>query len=115
MRELIEASCNGNERAQLAIEVFCYRIKKYIGTYLAVLNGCSAILFTGGIGENSPLVRAKSCAGLDGLGIVIDEEGNEEAVGVEAEITGIGSDTKAWVIPTNEELLIARETVRLVA
>ena len=114
MRELDAASRKGHERARLAIEVFCYRIKKYLGSFCAVLNGCDAIIFTGGIGEHRPLVRAMACADLGALGIAIDPDKNEAAVGREAEISGPGGSAEVWVIPTNEELLIARHTVQLV-
>ncbi len=113
MRTLIEASEAGNERARTGIEVFCYRIKKYIGTMFGVLNGADAVLFTGGIGENSPLVRAWSCEGLEALGISIDTGKNESVMGDEACISN--GKTEVWVTPTNEELLIARETVRIVS
>lgn len=114
MRTLLEAERNGDDRASLAIEVFCYRIKKYIGAYLAVLNGADALIFTGGIGENAPAIRARACESLDALGILIDPEKNERARGTEMEISAGASRTKVWVIPTNEELLIARETMRLI-
>jgi len=115
MRELIKESRNGNERARLAIDVFCYRVKKYIGAYAAVLNGADAVIFTGGIGENAPLVRAACCDSLDALGITVDRKRNERAIGVEMEISPGGARTPVWVVPTNEELLIARETVRCIA
>jgi acetate kinase len=105
MRTLLD---DRSARAQLAVEVFCYRIRKYIGAYFAVLNGADAVIFTAGIGENSPAVRQRVCEGLGALGIVIDADKNARAVGVEMEI-----GTKVWVIPTDEELLIARETARL--
>ncbi len=113
MRTLLRAAGEGNERARLAIDVFCYRAKKYIGTLLAVLNGADAVLFTGGIGENQPQVRALCCEDLDALGIAIDAERNERVRGTEALISPDGARTAVWVVPTNEELLIARETVRL--
>lgn len=112
MRTLLEHAGAGNERARLAIEVFCYRIRKYIGAYFAVLNGADAVVFTAGIGENVPIIRAKACESLDALGISIDPARNESAVGVEADISAAGATTRVWVIPTNEELLIARDTVR---
>lgn len=114
MRALIEESRKGNERARLAIDVCCYRIKKYLGAFLAVLNGADAVIFTGGIGENAPSVRSQCCESLEALGVAVDPEKNERAVGVEMEISPAGAATKVWVIPTNEELLIARETVRCV-
>ncbi len=114
MRTLVAEAREGDERAALAIEVFCYRVKKYIGTLYAVLNGADAVIFTGGIGEHQPMVRRLSAGGLESLGIVIDEERNEEAHGREMRISPEGAGTEVWVIPTNEELLIARETVRLI-
>ncbi len=113
MRTLVEASGKGDERARLAIEVFCYRVKKYIGTLYAVLNGADAIVFTGGIGENQPLVRALCCESMEALGIEIDGERNEQLHGTEGLVSRDGARTAVWVVPTNEELLIARETVRL--
>ena len=113
MRELITASRNGNERARLAIDVFCYRVKKYIGSYYAVLNGADAVIFTGGIGENSPEVREWCCEGLEALGIRINPVANTACAGSESQV-GAG-ETAVWAIPTNEELLIARDTVRLIS
>lgn len=112
MRTLIEEAEKGNDRAQLAIDAFCYRAKKYLGAYIAALNGADAIIFTGGIGERAPLVRAKTCSDLESLGIQVDTEKNNRAVGVESEISTGESTTKVWVIPTNEELLLARDTLR---
>lgn len=112
MRRLIEESRNGNHRARLAIAVYCYRVKKYIGAYLATLNGADGIVFTGGIGENAPLVRERCCESLEALGVSLDKAKNQQATGIEMEITGPGARSELWVIPTNEELLIARETVR---
>ena len=114
MRTLVAAREAGDARARLAIDVFCYRLKKYIAAYYGVLNGADAIVFTGGIGEHQPLVRELSCAGLDALGIRIDAEKNHAAVGVEADISAAGARTSVWVIPTNEELLIARDTARCI-
>ena len=114
VRELLARMEAGNDRARLAIEVFCYRVKKYIGAYLAALNGTDAVIFTGGIGENGPAIRRRCCESLEALGIAVDPQRNEAAVGVEAEISAANTRTKVWVIPTNEELLIARETAKLV-
>jgi acetate kinase len=114
MRTLLAESDNGNERARLAVDVFCYRIKHYIGRYLAVLGGADAVVFTGGIGENSPQVRARACVGLQRLGIALDGAANESAVGVERRVSPPDSQTAVWVIPTDEELLIARDTVRAI-
>jgi acetate kinase len=116
MRELIaEAEESGDRRARLAIEIFCYRIQKYIGAYLAAMNGADAIVFSGGIGENSPLIRSIVCKALSWLGLEIDEDQNKALVrGREGTISTGTSKVKIDVIPTNEELLIARDTVRLI-
>ena len=103
-------------RARLAIEIFCYRIRKYIGSYVAAMNGADAIVFSGGIGENSPLIRSRVCSELWWLNVGVDEAKNEELVkGREGVFSDEGSQAKLWTIPTNEELLIARDTVRLVS
>ncbi|HEY0406780.1 MAG TPA: acetate kinase [Pyrinomonadaceae bacterium] len=117
MRELLdEARESDDRRAKLAIEIFCYRVRKYIGSYLAAMNGADAIIFAGGIGENSAEVRAKICDGLSWLGLELDLERNEKmSGGREGMISTDGSRLAAYVIPTNEELLIARDTVRLIA
>jgi len=103
-----------DRRVRLAIEVFCYRARKYIGAYLASMGGADAVVFTGGIGENSAEMRGRICAGLEWVGLTIDATRNQQAVGREARISTDGSRLHAWVIPTNEELLIARDTVRCV-
>jgi acetate kinase len=116
MRELLaEESEHGDRRARLAIDLFCYRVKKYIGSYLAAMNGADAIVFAGGIGENSPQVRARICAGLEWLGIELDASRNDQVVGSEGRIDRDGSRVNVWVIPTDEELLIARDTWRVVS
>ncbi len=114
MRELMTASAKGDEQAKLAIDVFCYRIKKYIGSYTAALGHVDGLVFTGGIGENSPAVRAQACEGLSGLGICLDPARNAVVVGKESEISADDSRVRVMVIPTNEELLIARDTFRVV-
>ena len=114
MRELITAAAKGDEQAHLAINVFCYRIKKYIGSYSAALGHVDGLIFTGGIGENSPQVRAQACAGLKEMGIEIDEKRNASIGGKEGEISTDASRIRVMVIPTNEELLIARDTFRAV-
>ena len=116
MRDLLaEAHENEDRRARLAIDMFCYRARKYIGAYLAALGGADAIIFAGGIGENAPEVRAQICRGLEWTGIEIDEEANRRMVGgVEGRITTHSSRLAVWVIPTDEELLIARDTFRVV-
>jgi len=116
MRDLIaEAQEHDDRRAKLAIDIFCLRVKKYIGAYLAEMSGADAIVFTGGIGENAPPIRERICRGLEWLGIEIDEQANAALFGgKEGEIGKPGSRVKLFVIPTNEELLIARDTVRSV-
>ena len=115
MRELEAAADDGDAGALLAIQVFCYRVRKYIGAYTAAMGGVDAIVFTGGIGENSPEIRARIVGGLDRLGVHLDAEANARTTGgAEGRITAEGAQLEVWVIPTNEELLIARDTVRLV-
>ncbi len=116
MRELLaEAREENDRRSELAIEIFCYRARKYIGAYLAAMNGADAVVFTGGIGENSPEVRARICDGLQWIGIELDEELNRSQTGGrEGLISREGSRPSVYVIPTDEELLIARDTVRCV-
>jgi acetate kinase len=116
MRELLaEAHEHDDRRARLAIEIFCYRARKYIGSYLAAMNGAEAIVFTGGIGENSAEIRARICSELAWLGVELDEELNSKnGVGKGGQINTETSRISVFVIPTNEELLIARDTVRVV-
>jgi acetate kinase len=116
MRELLaEAREENDRRSELAIEIFCYRARKYIGAYLAAMNGADAVVFTGGIGENSPEVRARICDGLQWIGIEVSEELNRlHTGGREGLISREGSRPAVYVIPTDEELLIARDTVRCV-
>jgi acetate kinase len=116
MRELqAEAHENNDRRAKLAIEIFCYRARKYIGAYLAAMGGADAVVFTGGIGENSAEVRANIADGLAWMGLELDEERNREHTGGrEGSISRDGSRLAAYVIPTDEELLIARDTARCV-
>ena len=103
-----------DRRVGLAIEVFCYRVRKYIGAYLACMGGADAVVFTAGIGEHSPEIRARICMGLEWAGLTIDASQNQQMVGREGRISTEGSKLHAWVIPTNEELLIARDTVRCI-
>lgn len=116
MRELLEeAHENNDRRARLAIEIFCYRARKYIGAYLAAMGGADAIVFTGGIGENSPEVRALICEGLQCMGLKLDADRNVKCTdGCEGLISTEDSRLAAYTIPTDEELLIARDTVRSV-
>ena len=115
MRELqAELKEHDDRRVKLAIEIFCYRARKYIGAYLASMGGADAIVFTGGIGENSPEVRARICGGMEWAGLSLDEKKNTEMIGREGEISSDGSKLRAYAIPTDEELLIARDTVRVI-
>lgn len=118
MREVLQAAGNGNERALLAIQSFCYRVKKYIGSYWAVLGGLDALIFTGGIGERSPEIRVRVCQGLSGVGIVVDEETNRspypDGHGA-AVISTPESPVKVLVVPTDEERMIARETASAIS
>ena len=113
MRSVEEASATGDQRAQLARDVFAYRVRKYIGQYLAVLGGADAIVFTGGIGENNAPMRHRCVSGLQELGIQIDEEKNAKSRGREEDVSLPGSRIRVLVIPTNEELVIARDTAIL--
>ena len=113
LREVIEAANSGNERARIALDMYCYRIKKYISAYVGVLGGLDALAFTAGVGEHSPLVRRKVCEGLECLGIEIDHSKNNTAMQGETEINKSGSPARIFVIPTNEEMVIAREAERL--
>ncbi len=112
-RDLEDALPLGNEAAIRSMNAFCYRVVKYIGAYTAAMNGVDVICFTAGVGENGPIVRTMVCEYLGYLGIKLDEEANQKR-GKDIEITVPGCATKVLVIPTNEELAIARETVRLV-
>jgi acetate kinase len=117
MRELFaEAQENNDRRARLAIDLFCYRARKYIGAYLAALGGADAVVFTGGIGENAAAVRASICEGLQWLGLELEAERNATLVsGREGLISRESSRLAVYVIPTDEELLIARDTVRCIS
>ena len=114
LRELSERAEQHDERARLAIEVLCYRVKKYIGAYLAVLSTIDALVLTGGIGENAPRVREGICQGLGPLGIELDADRNEALVGAEGHIEVAGSRCAILVIPTDEEGVIAEDTYQLV-
>ena len=111
MREIEKLAATGNLRAQLAIKMFCYRIKKYIGAYYAVLERLDTLVFTAGIGENSPLIRSGSCQGLSHLGIEVDNEKNNRRSKGAFEIQSRNSRVNILVVPTNEELEIAEQTV----
>jgi acetate kinase len=110
----IAALENGNERAQLAMKMYDYRIRKYIGSYAAAMGGVDAVVFTGGIGENADITRAGVCEDLEFLGIDIDENLNNGLRGKEQVISKEGSRVKVIVVPTNEELVIALDTETIV-
>jgi len=109
-----EVRDHDDRRAKLAIDIFCYRARKYIGGFLATMGGADAIVFTGGIGENSPEVRANICEGLVWAGLSLDGQKNQKTIGVEGMISRSDSRLAAYVIPTDEELLIARDTARCI-
>jgi acetate kinase len=115
MRQLQTKLKEDHDRfARLAIEIFCYRARRYIGAYLAAMGGADAVVFTGGIGENSPDIRARICAGMEWAGLHLDAAKNRESVGREEAISTADSRLRAYAIPTDEELLIARDTVRVI-
>ena len=114
MRDLEKEKDTGNRMASLAIDVFCYRLKKYIGAYVAVLGRADAVVFTGGIGENSELVRRLTLRETECLGIYFDEEKNKVSSKEARTISKDNSPVKVFIIPTNEELVIAKETMKLV-
>lgn len=112
-RDLENAIADGNEKAKLTMNVFCYRVAKYIGSYVAAMNGVDTVVFTAGLGENNKEVRKEICSYLGYLGLEIDEQKNN-CRGIEREISKDASNVKALVIPTNEELMIAKETIRVI-
>jgi acetate kinase len=114
MREILEQAAMGNDRARLAVEMFCYRIRKYIGAYFAVLGRVDAVVFTGGIGENASPIRERACEGLERLGIAIDRTRNASVKGSVSEIQSDDAPVKVLVIRTDEEWEIARQTVRAI-
>lgn len=113
-RDLTESAENGNERAKLALEMVAYRVKKYVGSYVAVLGGVDAIVFTGGIGEHSALIRGLVMEGMEYCGVKFDQNKNQNVGDGIVEISAEDSKVKVLVVPTNEELSIARETKSLV-
>lgn len=113
-RDLTDAMNNGDKKAKIAMDVFSYRVAKYIGSYAAAMNGVDDIVFTAGIGENDDYVREQVCSYLDYLGVDFDKEVNKGLRGTQKELTKPGSKVRVFVIPTNEELAIARETLALV-
>jgi len=114
MREIESSAENGHINARLALDMYCYRLRKYIGSYIAAMGGLDALVFTGGVGENSDLVRKQTCEELKFLGIELDDEVNAATRGKETDISGRNSTVKSFVIPTNEELVIARDTKNIV-
>ena len=108
-RDVQKAQKEGNKRADIAIQAFVYRVAKYIGSYVAAMNGVDAIAFTAGVGENDAAIRNEVCSYLGYLGVTVDAEANKKR-GEEVMISGADSKVKVFAIPTNEELAIARET-----
>jgi acetate kinase len=113
-RDLMQRVDGGDARAALALDVYCHRLRKYVGAYLAVLGGADVITFTAGVGENSPAVRTRALRGLEGFGIAIDPERNEARSSEARIISPDGAGVTVMVVPTNEELAIARATAALV-
>ncbi|MDL2215987.1 acetate kinase [Ruminococcaceae bacterium OttesenSCG-928-N02] len=113
-RDIEEAAAAGNYRAQLTLDILVYQIKKIVGGYAAAMGGVDAIIFTGGIGENDATIRADVCGEMEYLGLVVDKEACEKASRKEASFQAAGSKVEAWVLPTNEELMIARDTMEIV-
>lgn len=111
MRELLEVESRGDKNAALAVEMFCYRVKKQIGAYLAALGGAGAVIFGGGIGENSPAVRARICEGMEWCRMAIDEDRNKTMTGREGKISRNDAKVEVYVIPVDEAVMIARDTV----
>ncbi|MCS6859504.1 MAG: acetate kinase [Abditibacteriales bacterium] len=112
VRDLERAMSQGDHRAQLALKVYGYRVRKYIGAYAAALGGLDAVVFTGGVGENSAWVRAEACTGLEFLGLVLDAQRNRQG-DPERFIHAAGARVQVWIVPTNEELMIARDTAQI--
>ena len=112
MRELLKGEHKGDSRAELAVEMFCYRVRKYIGAYMSVLGGVDALIFGGGIGENAPTIRSRICAGMDWCGLQLDEDRNAKTVGSEGPISVDDAMVHAYVITVDEAIIIARDTAR---
>jgi acetate kinase len=115
MREIEQAAESGNERAQLGLDMYHYRVRKYIGSYAAAMNGVDVVVFTGGIGENGPESREEMCKGFEFMGLEFDADANRGKRGKELIISKPGSRVIAMVVPTNEELVIARDTQEIIA
>ena len=114
MREIVEAAQSGHSRAQLALDMYCYRLKRYIGAYAAILGGVDYIIFTAGVGENQPPVRKGCLEGLEFMGVQLDIETNEKVYGQETVISTPDSKVTVAVIPTDEELMMAQDTMQVV-
>lgn len=114
MREIIAEANNGNERAKLGLSMFQYRIKKYIGSYSAIMNGVDIIVFTGGIGENNDFLRENVCKDMEYMGIEFDSDANKDIRGIEKVLSKSSSKVKVMIIPTNEELVIAEDTREII-
>jgi acetate kinase len=116
MRDVLAAEAAGHERAHLALDVYCHRIRKYIGAYAAALAGLDALVFTAGVGENSPVIRRRCTTGLGFLGLVLDDAANDAGVGPQApqDIAAADAPARIYVVPTDEELTIARDTRAIV-
>ena len=115
LREVLQGMQDGDDRCRLAVEMVAYNIKKYVGAYVAALDGVDALCFTGGIGENSSLIREIVCAGLDGMGLNIDPTKNNKRSGKPRDIATNSSTARIFVIPTNEEYIIANDTYKIVS
>jgi acetate kinase len=115
MRDIEEAAAKGHVRAELALAVFCYRIRKYVGAYAAAMGGLDAIVFTAGIGENSPVIRERVCRDLGFLGVDLDDGKNATERGRAVDLATESSRVRVLLVPTNEERMIARETMRIIA
>ena len=113
-RDLDKAVAEGNERAELALQIFAYQVKKFIGAYASAMGGLDAVVFTAGIGENNPDIRQRVCTNMEFMGISIDPEKNNTR-GIEIDISTEDAKVRTLIIPTNEELAIARETIRLIS
>lgn len=114
MREVLAACDEGNERAKLAIKMYAYRVKKYIGSYIAAMGGLDVLVFTGGIGENAARIREESCKDMEYLGIELDATKNNNVRGKDAVISSDKSRAKVIVVPTNEEYIIAHDTMEII-
>ena len=115
LREVLDGMANGDDRCRLAIDMVAYKIKSYVGSYVAALNGIDALCFTGGIGENAALIREKVCAGLDSMGLVIDPTKNNKRSSEARDISTNASPARIFVIPTQEEYVIANDTYNIVS